>query len=263
MRILFSSTRGAGHLQPLLPYARALVARGHEVAVAAPEEVSTTLRDAGLPHLPNVSITRGTTRSRADLARGCGDRRFVTEAERMTIGAGGIFAGVTPEPRCRSCQAMIRDVGLSRPRRSRLCRVFAAMKGACGTRASRSTRCRSKRCFLRSWARRSMPCVDGRRAHASRRWRVADAPGRSSRRSPTSLDRVPDGSRMRAPLRARAVSNRSRAARPRRGPRRDHARARLHHVREHRREHRPRPPLEITTAPRSTPLSIFLCARSS
>jgi UDP:flavonoid glycosyltransferase YjiC (YdhE family) len=52
MRVLFSSTRGAGHLQPLLPYARALVARRHEVAVAAPEEVSKTVRDAGLPHLP-------------------------------------------------------------------------------------------------------------------------------------------------------------------------------------------------------------------
>jgi UDP:flavonoid glycosyltransferase YjiC (YdhE family) len=37
-------------LQPLLPYARALVGRGHEVAVAAPIDVSETLRDAGFPH---------------------------------------------------------------------------------------------------------------------------------------------------------------------------------------------------------------------
>jgi UDP:flavonoid glycosyltransferase YjiC (YdhE family) len=37
-------------LQPLLPYARALAARGHEVAVAAPIELSETLRDAGFPH---------------------------------------------------------------------------------------------------------------------------------------------------------------------------------------------------------------------
>lgn len=28
MRVLFSSTRGAGHVQPLLPYARALMAAG-------------------------------------------------------------------------------------------------------------------------------------------------------------------------------------------------------------------------------------------
>jgi hypothetical protein len=50
MGVLFSSTRGAGHLQPLLPYARALVARGHEVAVAAPIDLSETLRDAGFRH---------------------------------------------------------------------------------------------------------------------------------------------------------------------------------------------------------------------
>ncbi len=52
MSILFSSTRGAGHLQPLLPYARALVARNHEVAVAAPPEVGEALGSAGLRHAP-------------------------------------------------------------------------------------------------------------------------------------------------------------------------------------------------------------------
>jgi UDP:flavonoid glycosyltransferase YjiC (YdhE family) len=50
MRFLFTSTRGAGHLQPLLPYARALRARGHEVAVAAPESVKAKLESAGLAH---------------------------------------------------------------------------------------------------------------------------------------------------------------------------------------------------------------------
>jgi UDP:flavonoid glycosyltransferase YjiC (YdhE family) len=39
-------------MQPLLPYARALVAREHEVAVAAPAEVSEALRGVGLPHAP-------------------------------------------------------------------------------------------------------------------------------------------------------------------------------------------------------------------
>ena len=52
MRVLFSSTRGAGHLRPLLPYAQALLARGHEVLVAAPAEVRETLSEAGLPHAP-------------------------------------------------------------------------------------------------------------------------------------------------------------------------------------------------------------------
>ncbi len=52
MRILFTSTRGTGHLQPLLPYARALLARKHEVAVAAPVDVTDALRAEGLLHLP-------------------------------------------------------------------------------------------------------------------------------------------------------------------------------------------------------------------
>jgi UDP:flavonoid glycosyltransferase YjiC (YdhE family) len=52
MRVLFSSTRGTGHLQPLLPYAQALRAHGHEVLIAAPAEVGEMLRDAGLPHAP-------------------------------------------------------------------------------------------------------------------------------------------------------------------------------------------------------------------
>lgn len=52
MRVLFSSTRGTGHLQPLLPYAKALVVRGHEVLVAGPEELRVPLLRAGLLHAP-------------------------------------------------------------------------------------------------------------------------------------------------------------------------------------------------------------------
>ncbi|MEA2697016.1 MAG: hypothetical protein QOI66_1287, partial [Myxococcales bacterium] len=52
MRVLFSSTRGTGHLQPLLPYAQALRAHGHEVLVAAPADVDQMLRDAKLNHAP-------------------------------------------------------------------------------------------------------------------------------------------------------------------------------------------------------------------
>jgi UDP:flavonoid glycosyltransferase YjiC (YdhE family) len=52
MRFMFSTTRGTGHLQPLLPYARVLQARGHDVIVAAPEEVAEPLRQAGFDHAP-------------------------------------------------------------------------------------------------------------------------------------------------------------------------------------------------------------------
>lgn len=50
MRVLLSSMRMMGHLRPLLPYAAALLDRGHEVVVAAPESAAVVLRDAGLEH---------------------------------------------------------------------------------------------------------------------------------------------------------------------------------------------------------------------
>jgi UDP:flavonoid glycosyltransferase YjiC (YdhE family) len=52
MRVLFSSTRGAGHLQPLLRYAKAVLTRGHEVLVAGPEELREVLGAAALAHAP-------------------------------------------------------------------------------------------------------------------------------------------------------------------------------------------------------------------
>ena len=52
MRVLFSSTRGAGHLQPLLPYAHALEAHGHEVKIAGPVDIAEPLGAAGLAHVP-------------------------------------------------------------------------------------------------------------------------------------------------------------------------------------------------------------------
>lgn len=52
MRVLISSTKLSGHLNPLLPYADALIAMGHDVAVAAPEAASRRLVQAGIVHLP-------------------------------------------------------------------------------------------------------------------------------------------------------------------------------------------------------------------
>ena len=52
MRVLISSTKFSGHLNPLLPYADALIAMGHDVAVAAPKAVSQRLAQAGIAHLP-------------------------------------------------------------------------------------------------------------------------------------------------------------------------------------------------------------------
>lgn len=148
MRVLFSSTRGAGHLQPLLPYARALVARRHEVAVAAPEEVSKTVREAGLPHL--LFDHPGDDSLAPIWAR----RRGASEAEMMTIAASELFAGVNARTALPKLQATIREWRPDLVVRDSVeyGALVAAEAGACGTRASRSTRCRSKRCFLRSWA---------------------------------------------------------------------------------------------------------------
>lgn len=52
MRILFSSTRGTGHIQPLLPYARGLLARGHDVLFTSPADTGNAVRAAGLEHAP-------------------------------------------------------------------------------------------------------------------------------------------------------------------------------------------------------------------
>src|SRR4051794_4604088 len=52
MRILLTSIRASGHLNPLLPFARAFVRRGHAVRVAAPEEMTETIRKAGLDTAP-------------------------------------------------------------------------------------------------------------------------------------------------------------------------------------------------------------------
>ena len=48
MRILFTTTRGAGHFEPLLPFARACLRAGDEVLVAAPGSVAAMVERAGL-----------------------------------------------------------------------------------------------------------------------------------------------------------------------------------------------------------------------
>lgn len=52
MRVLISSTKFLGHFNPLLPYIAALKKLGHDVAVAAPEELAARLGQADIEHLP-------------------------------------------------------------------------------------------------------------------------------------------------------------------------------------------------------------------
>jgi UDP:flavonoid glycosyltransferase YjiC (YdhE family) len=52
VRVLLSTTSGAGHFRPLLPLARALIDAGHDLAVAAPAESADMVEREGLQHLP-------------------------------------------------------------------------------------------------------------------------------------------------------------------------------------------------------------------
>jgi len=50
VRILFASTRGAGHVGPLVPFAHAARRAGHDVLLAAPASAAPLAARAGLPH---------------------------------------------------------------------------------------------------------------------------------------------------------------------------------------------------------------------
>lgn len=52
MRILFATTQGAGHVGPLVPFARACLRAGHDVVVAGPMSAGRLVRRFGLPFLP-------------------------------------------------------------------------------------------------------------------------------------------------------------------------------------------------------------------
>ena len=52
MRVLFTCMAYTGHVHPIAPFARALAAAGHDVAVATHELLAAQVAAAGLRHLP-------------------------------------------------------------------------------------------------------------------------------------------------------------------------------------------------------------------
>ncbi|MFL5307868.1 MAG: glycosyltransferase [Polyangia bacterium] len=199
MRVLLSSTRGAGHLQPLLPYARALVARGHEVAVAAPADVSDTVRDAGLPHLPF-------DHPGDDLLAPIWARlRGASEADMLTIAASEIFAGVSAAAALPKVRATIREWRPDLVLRESF--EYGALV------AAEAVGVRHARVAVHSVSFEEMfPRLVGAPLDALRVAAELPPDDLASLRAeavfssfPASLDRVPDGSRMQAPVRARGV----------------------------------------------------------
>ena len=60
MRVLFSSMRMIGHIRPLLPYADALLNRGHDVLVAAPQDACA---------MPGLTMRRSVTQATSSWLR--------------------------------------------------------------------------------------------------------------------------------------------------------------------------------------------------
>jgi UDP:flavonoid glycosyltransferase YjiC (YdhE family) len=73
MRVLVSSTKFSGHLNPLLPYATAIKRRGHDLLVAAPDAAAEPIRQRGLDHrgFPELSEEKAKAAwARLDQAKG-------------------------------------------------------------------------------------------------------------------------------------------------------------------------------------------------
>jgi len=87
MRFLFSSMRLTGHIRPLLPYAKALIAKGHEVRFSTPQSAAKMIAESGLSHahadFPDL----------ADLESIFAAMKELPEAERQKIVCEQLFAG--------------------------------------------------------------------------------------------------------------------------------------------------------------------------
>jgi UDP:flavonoid glycosyltransferase YjiC (YdhE family) len=90
MRILFASTRSAGHFNPLVPFAHAVLRAGHEVLVSAPEACRVHVARAGLPFVAHGDCSRAEVEAVRERGRGLS----LEEQNRLT-------RECTPAPRCR------------------------------------------------------------------------------------------------------------------------------------------------------------------
>jgi len=201
MRVLFSSTRGSGHLQPLLPYAHALAARKHEVLVAAPAGVGETLRGAGLAHAPFGHPGD-------DLLAPIWARlRGASESEMKAIAAAEIFATVNAQAALPKLQAVLREWRPQLVVRDSF--EFAALAAAELAGVPHARVAVHSVSFEEEVSSLVDAPIDSLRALAG----LPPDRGASLRAEavfssfPASVDGVAGGSRMRAPFRARVVED--------------------------------------------------------
>src|SRR5215210_197822 len=103
MRILMTTTRGAGHFGPLKPFADAFRAAGHDVVVAAPPPAFDMVRRAGHQFRPLAAP--GEEQRGAVFARTAG----ASQQEANAIVIGELFAGLDARASLPSIIAAVGD----------------------------------------------------------------------------------------------------------------------------------------------------------
>ena len=208
MRVLFTSTPGAGHLGPLFPFAHALRRAGHEVLLAAPVSAQARVERAGLAYLSFADPLERHLVPHWEAVRAADPE----EANEIVLGQ--IFGG-RPRPR-----GTVRD-------RARHGRVAARRRAARELRVRRRGRRRGARDPARAGRRRARahrgrsPSAPPRRCSTS----CARGPGSSlTRRAsaspprPTSRSRPPRFEAPGGPLPERVLRFHDAAARPHAAP---------------------------------------------
>ena len=113
MRVLFASTRGAGHFNPLVPFIEACLRGGHEVLVAGPPSLAETVDRAGYRFWP------GAAPSEDELGAVWSRVPTVSRDEAEVIVIGDLFAGLNVRamlPRVRAaCEEWRPDLVLRDP----------------------------------------------------------------------------------------------------------------------------------------------------
>jgi UDP:flavonoid glycosyltransferase YjiC (YdhE family) len=103
VRVLFASTRGTGHFNPLVPLIEAAVRGGHEVMVAGPPPLGETVQRAGYP------FWEGAEPPEDELGPLWGRVPTVSADEANAIVVGEIFAGLNVHAMLPSLEAACRD----------------------------------------------------------------------------------------------------------------------------------------------------------
>jgi UDP:flavonoid glycosyltransferase YjiC (YdhE family) len=103
VRVLFASTRGTGHFNPLVPLIEAAVRGGHEVMVAGPPPLGETVERAGYP------FWEGAEPPEEELGPLWGRVPTVSADEANAIVVGQIFAGVNVHAMLPSLEAACRE----------------------------------------------------------------------------------------------------------------------------------------------------------